>query len=298
MEIIGSGTGSSSEEKLLIDVFSVRIDLDKISSFVSPNQYRLAKIYKFTCIDNDLNKNARLKYEIKNYYLRKLDDNKIGDSTTTTMITKRKTKSPANDEIEQLMSTKKIFAIDANSGVLLLNLTAEWSSWESDLIKSFLALLEKKFLVIRVRVSDHGIVPLYRDYFLRFYFCLADSGDRDLSDRLCDFGSQRRNRTILIKPLSFESINRQLNSEDNPWYEAANNDDDENDDGESASTQSEMINDSRDVVYDDESFGQGIAKTEIFNNDDQNSAASYDVVFDYRFVYYLFSSLLVVFLRF
>jgi hypothetical protein len=43
--------------------------------------------------------------------------------------------------------------------------------------QTFLSYVENRYLVIKIKVSDNGIVPLYNYYYLKLYFCIKRARD-------------------------------------------------------------------------------------------------------------------------
>lgn len=251
-----STKSNTNDERNLIDAFAIRIDLDKLSIVLNPDSspvrsFELAKIYEFKCYDNDLNKNARLKYQLEAIFLRDSTETLTATTkTTTTTTTKRTllfkggkpgglsskrtreypsmTASVTGDifqqqSFESFLNTYNLFVLNSSTGALYLNLKLDWSSSESEFFRRLTGLVDNtKFVVIKIRVSDHGIVPLYRDYFLRYFFCFYSESTADgligPPSSYCDFSSAvtslNRNRTILVKHLSLNPTDDEDESED------------------------------------------------------------------------------------
>lgn len=279
--------------------------------------FELAKIYQFKCFDNDVNKNARLSYHIENVFLRDTTLTKSTttttassshiDSTTTTttttttrrsLIHRRKPKRTRHEEsddtlnnnnnnnnrdvfqqqsLDSFLASYNLFALNSSTGSLYLNLKLDWSFVDSEFFRRLTSLVANKFVVLRVRVSDHGIVPLARDYFLRFYFCFYSESvdglvgvgllDDDAPERAyCDFRAAapvHRNRTILVKHLSLSADDEEDNDNENEDEDSSDMlvlDEPSNDDQlvlASKGSISGNDNDERDDEDDDDRYGGG-----------------------------------------
>lgn len=162
-----------------LDVYSIQIDLNALgvaslypqyhfAPFYSKNT-RLVQLYQFECIDNDKNKNSELVYEIESFYLKeaqeKLPTNRI--------------LNPAF--VNEFILSRNVFSINSNSGILYLNLSKTWLDMnlnageenftEFSVEDQFLKLVRNKFLVIKIKISDKGIVSLSTYYYLKFILC-------------------------------------------------------------------------------------------------------------------------------
>ena len=201
-----------------LEVFSVFIDLNSLgvaslyppfSPFYSKTS-RLVQAYQFECVDNDKNKNAELKYEVENFYLKNSD-------------------LTLNESVNDYFQRKKILVLNANNGMLYLNLSKAWlnanfnsqeNKTEFSVEASFFKLLKNKFLIMKVRTSDKGIVSLFNYYYLKFMFCFRhDSYDSDVEINYCaNFESEKINSNedsslkspVLFKPLLVENSDSEL----------------------------------------------------------------------------------------
>lgn len=189
-------TAVQNDERRLIDAFALRIDLDKLQFIVA--NFKLAKLYKFNCYDNDLNKNAKLKYEIDRYFLKEVNPNRRRTPSSLSIT---------NTKVEEFIYKNKIFTIDSHSGIVYMNLSSDWSFHE--FINELRSLLARKYLLIKVRVSDNGIVSLFKEYYLKLLFCFS------MDDfKMCEFSASemRKNKTLLIKPLTIAGLDESSSS--------------------------------------------------------------------------------------
>lgn len=215
----------SEIRKQTLDSFSIRIEFNKLAHIFNPdspaNRYELAKIYTFKCTDNDINKNAKLKYHLQGLLLKDLVTGarvntknmsmSIKDSARQFRTWSHQQNRQSNINDESIFSTYKIFFLNSASGELYLNLTLDWTGRNSEFLHKFAALVNKKFIVLKVRVSDSGIVSLHREYFLNIYFCIDPGNASSTSfvylknqSQYCNFDMTNSyvNRSILIKHFS------------------------------------------------------------------------------------------------
>jgi hypothetical protein len=207
-----------------LDVYSIQIDLKSlgVSSLYPPfspyysKSSRLIQVYQFECIDNDKNKNSELVYEIESFYLK----NSYEKSTPNRSI------NPVY--VKEFFQSRKIFSLNQNSGILYLNLSKTWfdmnlnggeeNGTEFSVEDEFLKLIKNRFLIMKIKISDKGIVALYNYYFLKFFFCfrydrhttqLKYQHEVNLEKKYCNNFEDENKQSIednLKSPLMFRAL--------------------------------------------------------------------------------------------
>lgn len=218
-----------------IDVLSLQVNTNKIEASLSSSSAgvgvsggaRLLKLYKFKCKDLDLNKNAEIHYEIEKIFLKDLNP---AASTPSNL-------SP--DEINEFLN--EFFVLNAHTGVLYLNVN---SYLDTSFYPQFRKLAETKFITIRVRISDNGIISLSSVYYLKMLFCflggeLSSGGVDQLDEPLvikesveivgneikyCQFRISHSIDTSKVRPVLIKSLLNEQDSYDTAQEEALLND--------------------------------------------------------------------------
>lgn len=181
-----SGVKKSEFLNRPLDSLALKFNLTRINL----KNFRLAKIYKFNCLDLDENKNSELKYEIESFYVREFKKQKQITNLSTQKMTLLEKSS------NEFLKSIEIFWLDPKTGQLNVNLSADL--WEDqNKVKDLVELVENKFLIIKVKISDKGIISLYNVYYLRIFICFnADSKE------FCYFNEgTKKNRPILAKKI-------------------------------------------------------------------------------------------------
>lgn len=278
-----------------IDAFSMRLDLARLDTLKST--YKLAKLYKFNCFDNDLHKNARLKYEIVKVYVKDAHNEPIKKRKKhKTSVLRLRGGGSANNldskSVNDFFAQNRVFELDSNSGVLYLNLSLDWSISDpfveradgsyaasaNTFINKFRWILFNKYLLVKVKVSDHGIVSLFNYYYLKFYVCFINSDETGSGGGLasgetlghCDFfKNDRKNRTILLKPVYNLNTNLDYSRELDTSREDVSNSDrfDSNLDAVTVGQSTNRIPNSQDVDLRVSGEQNGLVNT---SNDDEN----------------------------
>ena len=209
-----------------LDVYSIQIDLNALgmaslypeyqfAPFYSKNT-RLIQVYQFECIDNDKNKNSELIYEIESFYLKRPPKQQASNR-------------PLNPAfVNEFILNRKIFSLNANSGILYLNLSKTWLEMklnggeenltEFSVEEEFLKFLKNKFLIIKIKISDKGIVALSTYYYLKFFLCFRTDlhstqqnyqHEVDLEKKYCkhfETGNGHSNEDNLNSPLMLRAL--------------------------------------------------------------------------------------------
>jgi hypothetical protein len=155
-----------------IDIYSLQVNMNKIeqSGGHNANSARLVKLYKFRCKDADSNANAEISYEIEKLYLKDVVKQRVNSEDEAFVQSTDPDVVAANaNELSEFLN--EFFVLNANTGVLYLNMNAYLDEAFHSRLKS---AANKKFVVIRVRVADNGLVALYNIYHLKFVFCFTN----------------------------------------------------------------------------------------------------------------------------
>ncbi|CAF0897028.1 unnamed protein product [Brachionus calyciflorus] len=169
-----------------IDSFSLKFNDLYIK--LNPNQYKMALIYAFNCIDLDSNrKNSQLTYEIENFHLKSEDGLKTNEEEPKSIV-------------NEFLSNFKVFILNKSNGRLYLDLNPIWWNYDKNLDK-FISFFNKKYLIIKFKIFDDGIIPLSNYYYLQLFICWNKS-NLDLID-LCSYEDSRyKDRPVISKLLN------------------------------------------------------------------------------------------------
>ncbi len=176
-----------------IFIFSIYLNLNMFQ------RYDKHLLYNLSCSDNDFAKNAQLFYEFIELSLKEID------STEAAIV------QPDQSEI------KSLFQLDAELGVLLLNMNPDWIVWHNEssneISQNFSNYFNRYFFVFKFKISDHGMIPSFNYYTLKLRFCF---NNRML--KYCDNNNINNNNNNNEFELNYPSSSQRLTSVDEEFF--------------------------------------------------------------------------------
>ena len=122
---------------------------------------------------------------------------------------------PNSNLVNKYFSRNKIISLNSNNGNVYLNISNSWIHLSENnsiyVNQTFLSYIENRFLVIKIKVSDKGIVPLYNYYYLKLYFCIKRAKDESGLEKIkfCnnfEIDNQNENETSSSSFVSIKSL--------------------------------------------------------------------------------------------